>query len=92
MVDDAQKNHAGISDYMTSCLKYLGLSDIFIEDLDDFTWLMTHTHTHIWRHGMHGRVVIEYCLIVFAVYFTTLPITEVTDKVMEDDELEKMWQ
>jgi len=43
-------------------------------------------------HRIHGTVIFECFLIVFVVYLTPLPITEVTDRVMEDDELEKLWQ
>jgi len=49
-------------------------------------------HTHTWRHRIHGTVIFEYFLIVYVVYLKTLPIIEVTDRVMEDDELEKLWQ
>lgn len=41
---------------------------------------------------MHGTVIFVYFLIVFVVCLMTLPIIEVTDRVMEDDELEKLWQ
>jgi hypothetical protein len=37
---------------------------------------------------MHGTVIFEYFLIVFVVYLTTLPVIELTNRVMENDELE----
>jgi hypothetical protein len=55
------QNHADTSDHTTSCLKFLALTNIFIEYLDDVTWWITHI-PETWNTWYSSHLVFFNCI------------------------------